>query len=198
MNPLANRDLKRNIVTVSTKEICEILGLSDRRIQQLAKEEILVRVSHGKYDLPTSIQNYIEYIKEQSKTGEELNKVAEETLLVRVRRQKAELELDIMQGKVHLSEDVEKVMNDMLSSFRAQLLVIPGKAAPRLVGQTEIEPIKAMLKNYIFEALQELSEYDPTVFYDKSKIVVEEMSEEKNSIDEKGPKENGNRKQNNQ
>lgn len=173
---MKNKVLSKDIYTVSTKEICEILGLSERRIQQLAKEEILIRISHGKYDLPTSIQKYIDYIKEQSKTGEELDKVTEETLLVRVRRQKAEIELDIMQGNVHLSEDVEKVMNDMLSSFRAQVLVIPGKAAPQLIGMTEIEPIKAILKNYIHEALQEMSEYDPAAFYNKSKsnITVEE------------------------
>lgn len=174
VNPLENKDINKNVFIVSTKEICEILGLSDRRIQQLAKEDILVRVSHGKYDLPGSIQNYINYIKEQSKTGEELNKVEEETLLVRVRRQKAEIELDIMQGNVHLSEDVEKVMSDMLSSFRAQLLVIPGKASPQLMGMNEIEPIKAILKNYIHEALQEMSEYDPTAFYNKTNITVEE------------------------
>lgn len=183
---------------VSTKEISEILGLTDRRIRQLESEGSLVKISRGKFDLPASIQKYIETIKEQSISDDELDLTKEKTLLTRANRMKVEMELKIIQGEVHRSEDVEKVMNDMLSSFRAQLLVIPGKAAPRLVGQTEIEPIKSILKNFIHEALQELSDYNPSVFYSRSKdkIIAEENSEENNSKTEKRPQKNGSRKQN--
>lgn len=199
MKPLANTNTNDSQRIVSTKELAEILGLSDRRVRQLENEGSLVKIGRGKFDLAASIQKYIDTIKERSLSDDEIDLNKEKTLLTRANRMMAEMELKIIQGEVHRSEDIEKVMNDMLSSFRAQLLVIPGKAAPRLIDQTEIEPIKAILKNYIFEALQELSEYDPTVFYDKSKskIIIEDKSSEKNSIDKKGPKKNGNRKQTN-
>ena len=196
---MANTNTNDSQRIVSTKELAEILGLSDRRVRQLENEGSLVKIGRGKFDLAASIQKYIDTIKERSLSDDEIDLNKEKTLLTRANRMMAEMELKIIQGEVHRSEDIEKVMNDMLSSFRAQLLVIPGKAAPRLIDQTEIEPIKAILKNYIFEALQELSEYDPTVFYDKSKskIIIEDKSSEKNSIDKKGPKKNGNRKQTN-
>jgi phage terminase Nu1 subunit (DNA packaging protein) len=199
VKPLANTNTNDSQRIVSTKELAEILGLSDRRVRQLENEGSLVKIGRGKFDLAASIQKYIDTIKERSLSDDEIDLNKEKTLLTRANRMMAEMELKIIQGEVHRSEDIEKVMNDMLSSFRAQLLVIPGKAAPRLIDQTEIEPIKAILKNYIFEALQELSEYDPTVFYDKSKskIIIEDKSSEKNSIDKKGPKKNGNRKQTN-
>lgn len=181
---------EENIMMVSTQQLCEILGMSARRIQQLAKENAIVRVAHGKYDLPSSIQAYIESIKEQSQSDEEMDYNKEKTLLTRANRKKAEMELKIIQGEVHRSEDVENVMNDMLTSFRAQMLVIPGKAAPQLLGVSEIESIKKTLKDMIYESLQELSDYDPTTFYGKEVIEVEGKSEGKNNKNKKKSKKN--------
>lgn len=184
---MTDKSLKQNEYKVSTAELSEILGLSSRRIQQLTKEEALVRISHGVYDLPASIQSYLEYIKEQSKTGEELSKVTEEILLVRAKRIKAELDLDIMQGNVHRSEDVEAIMNDMLASFRAQLLVLPNKVAPLIIAQTEVEIIKTIIKKYVNEALQELADYEPGMFYAKSKNKITDEDEEIKVAEDKEP-----------
>jgi hypothetical protein len=41
--------------------------------------------------------------------------------------------------------------------------------APQLVGKTEIPLIKSALNDAVKEAMDELSNYDPTVFYDYSK-----------------------------
>lgn len=154
---------------VTTAEISEILGLTTRRIQQLAKEGALVRASHGKFDLPASIKSYIDYLVEKENTDEELDKTAEEALWTRARRQKTELELQIMRGELHRSEDVKRVMNDMLGNFRAKMLGLPTKMAPQVVGKTEIPPVKEALKIAVYEAMAELSDYDPSVFYDYSK-----------------------------
>ncbi|QLQ21923.1 MAG: hypothetical protein HZT42_05955 [Paracoccaceae bacterium] len=103
----------------------------------------------------------------------------------RARRQKTELELQIMRGDLHRSEDVRRVMNDMLGAFRARILSIPSKFSPQLVGLTEIPPIKVVLKQAVHEALEELSDYDPMVFYDisKDKMLLED-ADEVTSIDE--------------
>lgn len=192
--PLSDKGTTENKYVVTTKEMSEILNLSPRRIQQLTKEGALVRVAHGKYDLPSSIQAYIEYLNDTPE--EELDKTREEALWTRARRKKAELELQIMRGEVHRSEDVEAVMNDMLASFRAQMLVIPGKVAPQLVAMTDAEVIKNTVKSYIYEALQELSDYDPDVFYAKSKdkLSISDTDGEiggDNKRAEKGPQKNG-------
>ena len=76
-------------------------------------------------------------------------------------------------------------MNDMLGAFRARILSIPSKFSPQLVGLTEIPPIKVVLKQAVHEALEELSDYDPMVFYDisKDKMLLED-ADEVTSIDE--------------
>jgi phage terminase Nu1 subunit (DNA packaging protein) len=181
VKPLSDKDLKGKTVVVSTAEISEILGLSDRRIRQLEKEDALVKISRGKYDLKASIQKYIEYIKEQAqKTEEELDLTKEKTLLTRANRQKVELELQIMRGELHRSEDVRRVMNDMLGAFRARVLAIPGKVAPRLIAQTNAAVIQNIVRNEVYEALQELSEYDPHMFYAHSKDKLALENEEDN------------------
>ncbi len=183
MKLLSEQGLKGKTVVVSTAEIAEIFGLSDRRIRQLEKEEALVKLSRGKYDLKASVQRYISFIKEQAeKTEEELDLTKEKTLLTRANRQKVELELQIMRGELHRSEDVRRVMNDMLGAFRARVLAIPSKTAPRLLAQTDLAVVQDIIKKEVYEALQELSEYDPHVFYAQSKdklaIDMDEAEEE--------------------
>lgn len=197
---MSNKGLDENSKVVSTKEISEILGLSDRRIRQLENEGALVKIAHGKFHLPDSIQRYIEFIKEQSEPDEETDYYKERALLTRANRQKAEMELKIIQGEVHRSEDVEKVMNDMLGAFRSRTLVIPNKISPLLIAQTEVEVVKSIIKKAIHEALLELSDYDPQVFYAKSKDKLsladpeETDGEEIKGPEGKGPLKNAKRK----
>lgn len=168
--------------TCSTSELAEILGLSDRRIRQLEQEGVISKIERGKFNLPKAVQQYISWIKSQAaaKYEEELDLRKEKTLLTRAQRQKTELELQIMRGELHRSEDVQRVMNDMLGAFRARCLAIPSKAAPQIQGQTDLAVIQDVIKKEVYEALAELSEYDPEVFYSQSKdqLVLDSDEEE--------------------
>ena len=176
---MVRKDSDNKTFTVTTAEISEIFGISTRRVQQLAKDGVFVRIGHGQFDLPASIHAFIEYRLDDSKEEGMLDKTTEEAKWTRARRQKTELELQIMRGDLHRSEDVKRVMNDMLGAFRARTLSIPSKFAPQLVGLTEIPPIKEILKQGVYEALEELSDYDPMVFYDisKDKMLLEDGDE---------------------
>ena len=182
---MARKDSEKNTYIVTTAEISEIFGISTRRVQQLAKDGVFVRVGHGQFDLPASVNSFIVYRLDDTKDEGVLDKSTEEAMWTRARRQKTELELQIMRGDLHRSEDVRRVMNDMLGAFRARILSIPSKFSPQLVGLTEIPPIKVVLKQAVHEALEELSDYDPMVFYDisKDKMLLED-ADEVTSIDE--------------
>lgn len=181
----------------STSELAEVLGLSDRRIRQLEKEGVISKISRGKYNLPQAVQQYINWIKSQAtaKSEEEFDLKKEKTLLTRAQRQRVELELQIMRGELHRSEDVKRVMNDMLGAFRARCLAIPSKAAPRLQGQTDLAVIQDVLKKEVYEALVELSEYDPEVFYlqSKDKLVLDD-DDDKETLPEKETKQGDSKK----
>lgn len=178
---MTQKDLEETEQTVSQSQLALMLGISTSRIRQLDKEEAFVKIGRGKYDLPKSIQRYVDYqiSKAMGEVDEDLNKLKEETLWTRARRQKSELEYKIMSGELHRSRDVELVMNQMLSSFRSKLLAFPTKAAPKILGLSEINLIKESLKHEVYELMDELSDYDPDIFYEmsKDKIFVDDSAE---------------------
>ena len=58
-NPLAR-------VSTSLKTLSILLDLTERRVQQLAHEEVIVRDQRGWYDLISSIQGYVRYLRAQA------------------------------------------------------------------------------------------------------------------------------------
>ena len=85
---MAHKDSTQTEYHVTTSQISEILGLSKRRVQQLVKEDALVRVGHGKFDLKSSIPAYLEYQIEKADSDYVLDKNTEEALWTRARREK--------------------------------------------------------------------------------------------------------------
>ncbi|WP_404427292.1 hypothetical protein LG296_01610 [Ureibacillus chungkukjangi] len=160
---MTQKDSENFEVIVSSKEISLIFDVSESRIRQLAKENAVVRVGHGKYDLPKSFKAYINYL--ESKREEVLDKSIEEAYWTRARREKTELQVQVMKGELHRSEDVERVMNSMLGNFRGKLLAFPPKMAAKVAGKSDLTEIRNLLKSGINEAMTELAEYNPKDFY---------------------------------
>ena len=79
-----------------------------------------------------------------------------------------------MQGELHKSEDVERVMTDMLVSIKSKLLSMPSKLSPMLVSRTDIDFIKRTINSEVLEVLNELKDYNAKDFYDDEYVDVEE------------------------
>ncbi|GGG32869.1 hypothetical protein GCM10007425_29410 [Lysinibacillus alkalisoli] len=170
---MSGKGLKGNDYLVSTNELCEIMGLSSRRIQQLVDEKAVVRASHGKYDLPATFKAYLEYEKEKVIADDpDLDKLREETLWTRARRKKTEAELGIITGKLHRAGDVESIMNAMMMSFRSQLLSFASRLAPKVQGKKDLVEIQELVKDEVEDLMNELKDYDPDVFYAESDDVI--------------------------
>jgi hypothetical protein len=58
------------------------------------------------------------------------------------------------------TDKVEQVWTKILSTFRARMLGIPPKIAPQLQGLESVVEIEKIIKDQIYEALNELSEFD--------------------------------------
>lgn len=84
----------------------------------------------------------------------------ERTRLASAQANKTELEVEVIRGNLIPADQVEEVVNNMISSFRAKMLSLPTKAAPTIVAMADTAQVEASLKEYVYEALQELSEYD--------------------------------------
>lgn len=166
MLPKENERQKESVAIYGSADTAKILGISIRWLQKLTQDGILVKEGQGKYEIAKTVQAFVEWKVSQAKESdkEELNFKVEKTLLTRAQRKKAEMELGVMQGELHKGEDVERVVNAMLATFRTRCLVIPTRAAPLLAGKS-LNEIKQALGAEVREALAELSDYDPAVFY---------------------------------
>lgn len=173
-----------NEIVVSTKVVADMLDVTTRRVAQLCEEGILSKIKNGSFLLVPTIRNYIRYLKtkndierpEDGDMSDEFQK--EHTLLEKAKREKAELEVALMKGNVHASEDVEREMTKMLAAFRARVLSIPSKLAPRVAITEDVTKIEDMIRNEVYSALKELSEYDPKTFKHESYVEVEVIEDE--------------------
>ena len=165
-------DLSNTVVTAQV--IGQIIGVTDRRVRQLAQEGVIPKLKNGSYDLVPTINAYIRSIKIGNEAEDNSDKASldkEKLLHERAKRQKAELILGEMRGDLHDAKIVEEVMTDMLSNFRS----IPSKTAPILLGIDDIPELQEILEEKISEALTELSDYDPVKF--RSDKYIEEAEE---------------------
>lgn len=174
------RNADMSAITVSAKTLGEVLGIGDRMVRHLADEGILVKNSHGKYLFMKSVKNYILTVK-AAKAGKHVESDLDETLdwdaekakHEYVKRIISEIQLSLIQGKVHKAEDVERVVTDMLARFKSKLEAMPSKLAMKLENKGKAD-IQRILFNEIRSALKELSEYNPADYYSDEHIEVGE------------------------
>lgn len=161
-----NKNKSVEILEISEKELAEYFGVSDRRIRQLAKEEIAIKTKPGSYDLKKSVQNYIDFIKiEDDKTIEtkgllEIELQKEKLEHERLKRKKTEMHIHQMQRKLHRAEDVEYIWNKIAIAIKTRISAIPTKAAPILVDIKNVNEVKEILSKQIDDILIEIAMYN--------------------------------------
>lgn len=167
---------------VSARQLAEILGITERRVNQIANEgRVFQRDLNGKFDVVKCVEAY--YREKFAKNDDELSYEREKALHEKAKREKAELQLLKMKNRLHAAEDVELIMTEMLVRFRNRILGIPAALAPKLYRKT-VPKIAEILKNELHSALTELSEYDPAMFVDKEYEVLYDGEEDDSTVQE--------------
>ncbi len=168
-------------VAVPAKVMAEVLSIGDRQVRNLAEEGILVRSSHGRYLFLQSTKNYIVNLK-LAKAGEKITCSLDKDTLdweqekahhEHLKSMITEINLQLIKGQVHKSEDVGRVITDMFAKFRSKMLALPAKIAPRLWKKTK-EEIMDALRAGIEDALNELADYNPADYYASEHVEFDE------------------------
>jgi len=144
---------------VSTVELAEILGISDRRIQQLSSEteKVFEKIGRGKYDLVKLVQSFLSYQTEMMREKSAANSLeAEQTRMTKIKADKAEIELLEKMGKIIHIEALEEELGPIFSTLKSRLMSIPQRLAPQ-IDPTRIPKLQAIIEQPIREALEELS-----------------------------------------
>ena len=158
---------------VSSTELATVLGLSVRRIQQLAQDGTVPTVSKGKFLLADSVQRYIKYLS----VGEmdEDDKKMERTLRlseVQTKASKAtiaKLEAEELKGTMHRSEDVAAMTEDLVYTMRGALNALPGRLAVDVVTANTPAEASEIIRKEVHLMMRELAayRYDPKKYEDR-------------------------------
>ena len=164
---------------IKVRELAEILGLSERQVQRLAKDGVIKKNDKGKYLFYKSIRNYIDYLRELESTPQQLQeeKLKNEIDYLKTRDRKENIKIKILEADLHESEDVKKVMNNVVAGFKGQLKSLPYKLAPLVIGIDNLGELQEIITDNVNQILGELAEYDRAKFI-KNKEYVRNDDEE--------------------
>lgn len=148
---------------VNQKTLAAALGISSRQVRNL-REQGMFEFTPGtkKYDLTKCVSEYIEFkVKAETGRGTSLNKEKEQAEHEHLKKEITKIKLRKLRKEVHEAVDVEEFLNNMLLNFRSHLLAVPGKIAPQILNESDINVIINQLTKEMLEVLDELAEYDP-------------------------------------
>ncbi len=144
--------------------IAKLFDITERRVQQLAKDGVIPKPEKGKYELVASVRGYIKYLQERAYGKEISHSDAhfEKTRLLKAQADIAEIELKKLRRKLIAVDDVELEWASLVMAFRSRLLAFPNKAAHAVLGDKKHHEIENKLREMVHEVLTELSKYEPT------------------------------------
>jgi phage terminase Nu1 subunit (DNA packaging protein) len=154
--------------TVFTETIAKYLRLSSKRVRQLVSEGILHQAKdkktgrplRGRYYLQATVGDYIDYLRSKKASTDsgqsEYDKAKLRKMLADAER--AELELKLFKNQLHTTAAVMFVWSSRIEASRKQLLIVPTRVAPLLVGLTDAKKIHSLINDEIESALRRASE----------------------------------------
>ena len=155
---------------VATTELAAVLGISARRVQQLAQDGILDTVERGKFELGAAVQAYIRFLgrdamTEDDKKLESAKRKAEATLKLS-KAKIAKAQADELSGQMHRSEDVEALTNDLVYTARSMIMALPGRLAMDVVQAGSANEASTLIRTECYKILDELAgyQYDPEAY----------------------------------
>ncbi|MEI6286215.1 MAG: hypothetical protein WCP79_06900 [Bacillota bacterium] len=150
------------ILTLNLIKLSAVIGISERYAETLKKAGVIVRISHGEYDVAKSVQNFIKFKCKTVDVNAELDFNTEKTLLTKAQREMAELDLEKERGGLWLKTDITLYFNRIATNVKTKLLGLPAAVAPLLLGQTNIGKIQNILDERVRALLVDCSKFDPT------------------------------------
>ncbi|WP_339001585.1 MerR family transcriptional regulator [Fusobacterium animalis] len=169
---------------VSSPELAELFGVTDRYIRMLAKDEIVKKSgTRGKYLLAESIKGFIAFLRESSSVDVDLKevKLKKETEKIAKDIELKAIKISELKNELHSADIVRKVMTTMLTNLKGKLLAVPNKIAPLVVGCDNLGDIQDIVLSSIEDVLLELSDYTPELFKNKNIIIENEEVEDEKS-----------------
>ncbi|MGN0444234.1 MAG: hypothetical protein ACI4F5_06450 [Acutalibacteraceae bacterium] len=160
-------------VYLKTADVSSIIGKSNQWVGQLTSQGTIhkKRTLHGSlYDMKETLSAYIgtlsdKFDKDETDEKVERTRKAAEAMIKKSKATIAKLDADEREGKMHRSEDVAAMTEDLIYAIRSALLALPGRLAVDVMQAADSAEASEIIREAIYEVMNELSNYE----YDSSK-----------------------------
>lgn len=148
---------------VSASELAAVLDVTSNHIYTLTNNGILQRTGRGRYLLSDSVCRYIENRlgKPVAEDDQRLDRAKREAE-VRIKKAKAqvaELEAAELEGKLHRSEDVSAMTEELIYTIRGALLALPGRLAIDVIQAESAAAAADVIRGEVNHLMRELTQY---------------------------------------
>jgi len=153
-----------------------LLGLSSRRISQLAEEAIAVRTGPGTFDAAATIQNYIRHQTGKAGNREStLDLTAERARLAKEQADQIALKNTLARGETLDAEAVAQEWESIIADVRSAMLAVPGRLRRRAGSALDAAAI-GLVDHEIRDALNALAD-DQAARLDEGEAAAEDETE---------------------
>lgn len=131
--------------------LADLFGLSERRVNQLKAEKVLVPIRDKGFPVIASVKAYVEFLRREDEKGRDA-KARKESAFA----EQAELNLAERRGELIPVAQVTKIVSDVAMNVKARLRNLPPRLA-REVQDKDIASSEAVIREGIDEALQAIA-----------------------------------------
>ncbi len=161
------------------EDLANLFDTSRQWVNQLTRDGVLKRrdTPAGKrYNVVESTRAYIRYLREKAAgrdksipEDKELAKFEAEVRIKQAKARIAELEVSELEGKLHRSEDVAAMTEDLIYTIRGALLALPGRLAMDVIQEESAAAAADVIRAEIYKLMQELAQYryDPQKYAER-------------------------------
>jgi len=147
--------------TYPVKTIAKLLDLTERRVQQLARDGVIPKADNGRYDLVQAVRGYIKYLRDRAQgNGAPADAHAERARLTRLKADREEIELFQLRGELVPVDEAAALLEQVIVACRSRILAIPTRAAPLVARKRKAAEVREILTRVTDEALHELAAID--------------------------------------
>ena len=118
---------------LKTAELAMLLGLTTRRVNQLAEDGVMVRIGHGEFDGPASIQAFVAQAANRVKDKDaQIDKEREEARLKKEQADHWELKNARLRNELLPIDEVVRVWSEQISYVKSGMLSVVPRVRQRI------------------------------------------------------------------